>query len=322
MLKTARAKSLLPQLEKLIVQLTELAHQTAAQPLLGRTHGQPAIPTTVGKELANVIYRLQDRQHKFTESPLCGKLNGAIGNYNAHAIAYPEIDWPTVSKQFVASLGLIWLPYTTQIAPHDDIVDYCDALRHINSILINFASDIWGYIALGYFKQRPQTQEVGSSTMPHKVNPIDFENAEANLSLANSLLQHFSQHLLNARWQRDLRDSSLLRNLSVAIGHSLLAWKNLERGINQLSLDVKSLNAALDSHWEILAEAIQTVLRRYRSELPYERLKALTRGRQLHQQTLHEFIRHLDLPEEARQRLLDLSPHTYLGYAIALGKNI
>lgn len=322
MLKSARAEALLPKMETLIKQLSDFAHKTAHQALLGRTHGQPAIPTTVGKEFANVVYRLRQQHQHFSETSLCGKLNGAIGNYSAHRIAYPPIDWPTVSQKFVESLGLTWLPYTTQIAPHDDIVHYCDHLRHFNSILINLASDLWGYIAQGYFVQQSPAQEVGSSTMPHKINPIDFENAEANLSLANSLLQHFSQHLLQSRWQRDLRDSSLLRNLAVAIAHSLLAWKNLLRGLNQLRVDTQQLDETLAAHWEILAEAIQTVLRRYHSELPYERLKALTRGKRLDQKTLHAFIHSLNIPEEARQRLLSLTPQNYLGYAIELAETI
>jgi len=306
----------------LVQRFTELAHQTAEQALLGRTHGQPAIPTTVGKEFANVVWRLRRHHTQFAGISLCGKCNGAIGNYSAHSIAYPEVDWPSVSQQFVESLGLSWLPYTTQIAPHDDIAQYCDALRHFNSILINFSSDIWGYIALGYFKQQPRAQEVGSSTMPHKVNPIDFENAEANLSLANSLFQHLSQHLLHTRWQRDLRDSTLLRNLSVALAHSLLAWKNILRGLENLSLDTQSLNDALETHWEVLAEAIQTVLRRYQSELPYERLKTLTRGKRLDQATLHDFIKHLEIPDHVKQQLLSLTPQRYLGYAVNLAKKL
>lgn len=321
-LKNTRITSLLPVMNTLIEQLTTLAHQTATQPMLGRTHGQPAIPTTLGKEFANLVWRLRKQRTEFADIALWGKLNGAIGNYNAYAIAYPQIDWAAVSKQFVEGLRLQWLPFTTQIAPHDDIARYCDQLRQFNNILINFSSDIWGYIALGYFKQKIMPQEVGSSTMPHKINPIDFENAESNLTLANSLLQHFSNYLLQSRWQRDLRDSTLLRNLGVALAHSLLAWKNMIQGLANLEVDSEQLNQALDNHWEILAEAIQTVMRRHQQKFPYEQLKALTRGKNLSPETLRHFIQTLSLPEAVRQELLALTPQTYLGYAIALGEAI
>jgi adenylosuccinate lyase len=322
MLQTSRNEILIPQMQALIEQLALFAYQAAEQPLLARTHGQPATPTTVGKEFANIVYRLRQYYRQFKNIALAGKFNGAVGNYNAHVIAYPTINWITFSQQFVESFYLQWLPYTTQIAPHDDIADYCDTLKHFNNILITLARDCWGYIALGYFKQSLNSQEVGSSTMPHKINPINFENAEANLSLANSLLQHFSSQLLQTRWQRDLRDSSLLRNIGVAIAHSLLAWKNIQQGLSKLSLDTEQLNAALESHWEVLAEAIQTVLRRYNSELPYERLKTLTRGQRLDAQSLQAFIATLDIPEAARQQLSNLTPQTYLGYAVNLGKAI
>jgi adenylosuccinate lyase len=320
MLKEARETCFLPILQQLIEQLKSLAKDYACNAMLARTHGQPAIATTMGKELANFLSRITRQLEHYAKIPILGKFNGAIGNYNAHRIAYPDIYWPEISKQFVESLGLTWNPYTTQIEPHDYIAEYCDGLRRINTILINLCADIWGYIALGYFKQKSKIQETGSSTMPHKVNPIDFENAEGNLCLANSLYQHLANTLPNSRWQRDLRDSTLLRNLGVALAYSLIGYKNLRAGLEKITLDETKLQEDLNQHWEILAEAIQTVLRRYGTQLPYEQLKQLTRGKKLDKTKLHQFINGLDLPQEVKEKLLNLTPANYLGYAIELAQ--
>ena len=322
MLKEAGENCLTPSIQTLIKQLKSLAQNYAAHPMLARTHGQAAVPTTMGKELANFVARLTIQLEQFSEVKLRGKFNGAIGNYNAHRIAYPDINWPEISKQFVESLGLTWNPYTTQIESHDSIANYCDALKHINTILINLSADMWGYISLGYFKQKSKAEETGSSTMPHKINPIDFENAEGNLSLANSLYEHFSRTLPVSRWQRDLRDSTLLRNLGVALAHSLIGYKSLLSGLEKIELDTAKLTEDLNQHWEILSEAIQTVLRRYGSEMPYEKLKALTRGKKINQESLHQFIHGLDLPEKIKQQLLELTPSNYLGYAIELAQQL
>lgn len=322
MLQTARTQCVLPQMDELITQLKQFAHQYATQPMLARTHGQPATPTTLGKEFANVVARLQRQQQQFIAVTPLGKFNGAVGNYNAHLVTYPNIDWPAISQQFVERLGLTWNAYTTQIEPHDYIAEYCDALARFNNVLIDLSADIWSYISINYFKQQSIAGEVGSSTMPHKINPIDFENAEGNLSLANALLQHFASHLPRSRWQRDLRDSTLLRNIGVAIAHTSIAYQSLLKGLNKIVPDTKLISTDLNQHWEILAEAIQTVLRRYRVETPYEKLKALTRGQTITQQSIQDFIQSLELPEAVKTALLQLTPHTYIGHAITLAKNL
>ncbi len=322
MLKEARENCLIPCIKKLIAKLKSLAKDYASHAMLARTHGQAAVPTTMGKELANFAFRLNVQLEQFSEVSIRGKFNGAIGNYNAHRIAYPALSWPEIAKQFVTSLNLTWNPYTTQIEPHDYIAEYCDALKRINSILINLSADIWSYISLGYFKQKSKEQETGSSTMPHKINPIDFENAEGNFSLANCLYHHFSIKLPISRWQRDLRDSTLLRNLGVALAHNLIGYKSLQSGLEKIAIDETKLTEDLDQHWEILSEAIQTVLRKHGAEMPYEQLKALTRGKKLDKETLHQFIHQLKLPNAAKQQLLDLTPFNYLGYASELAKTI
>ena len=302
--------------------LSDLSVLHAGQPMLSRTHGQSATPTTLGKELANVVARLK-RQLKVAETvrPL-GKMNGAVGNYNAHHIAYPEVDWPQLSKQFVTSLGIEWNPYTTQIEPHDYMAEYFDAIARLNQILVDFARDIWSYISLGYFKQRMIDGEVGSSTMPHKVNPIDFENAEGNFGLANALLSHLAQKLPVSRWQRDLTDSTVLRNMGVALGYSLLGLVSLKRGIAKLEVSADPINEDLEASWEVLGEAVQTMMRRYGVPEPYEKLKALTRGQQLGPEALRDFIRSLEIPDHAKERLVSLTPATYTGYAAELADGI
>ena len=302
--------------------LSDLSVLHAGQPMLSRTHGQSATPTTLGKELANVVARLK-RQLKVAETvrPL-GKMNGAVGNYNAHHIAYPEVDWPQLSKQFVTSLGIEWNPYTTQIEPHDYMAEYFDAIARLNQILVDFARDIWSYISLGYFKQRMVDGEVGSSTMPHKVNPIDFENAEGNFGLANALLNHLAQKLPVSRWQRDLTDSTVLRNMGVALGYSLLGLISLKRGIAKLEVSADPINEDLEASWEVLGEAVQTMMRRYGVPEPYEKLKALTRGQQLGPEALRDFILALEIPDHAKERLVSLTPATYTGYAAELADGI
>ncbi|MDQ8039143.1 MAG: adenylosuccinate lyase [Rickettsiella sp.] len=322
MLKETREKYLLSSIEKLIDKLKKLAKELANFPMLARTHGQAAIPTTMGKELANFAYRLMRQKQQFAHVEILGKFNGAVGNYNAHCIAYPKINWQRISKKFVEKLGLTWNPYTTQIEPHDYIAEYCDALKRINTILINLCADMWGYISLGYFTQKLKAEETGSSTMPHKINPIDFENAEGNLSLANSLNEHFARILPNSRWQRDLRDSTLLRNLGVGFTHSLIAYKNLLNGLEKIDIDESKLSADLNQHWEILAEAIQTILRKNGTKMPYEKLKKLTRGKKMDEKMLHQFIHQIKLSEEVKQQLLKLVPANYLGYASKLAKEI
>jgi adenylosuccinate lyase len=322
MLSEARAKVLLPQLDALIGQLRTLAHAHAGLPMLARTHGQTASPTTVGKELANVVARLDRQRGVLAGLPMPGKLNGAVGNYNAHVAAYPEVDWPALSQRFVRSLGLDWQAYTTQIEPHDGIAELCDALKRSNTIAIDLCRDVWGYISLGYFKQAVKAGEVGSSTMPHKVNPIDFENAEGNFGISNALLEHFAAKLPISRWQRDLTDSTVLRALGTAFGHALVGFDALLRGLNKLSANPERLAADLDAAWEVLAEAVQTVMRRHGLPNPYEQLKALTRGRGIDQASLREFIASLDLPADARQRLLEMTPAGYIGLAERLAKAI
>ncbi|MDZ4812402.1 MAG: adenylosuccinate lyase [Pseudomonadota bacterium] len=318
MLSRARSEVMQPALQTLLSALQALAHEHAAQPMLARTHGQSASPTTLGKEIANVAARLdrQLRQLEVWQSP--GKINGAVGNYNAHAIAYPEVDWPLFAQRFVEDLGLSFNAHTTQIEPHDGIAEVCDIMRRINTILIDFCRDLWGYVSLGYFKQTLKPGEVGSSTMPHKVNPIDFENAEGNFGIANALLGHFSEKLPISRWQRDLTDSTVLRALGVAFGHGLIALDSLSRGLLKLSVNSARLNQDLEANWEVLAEAVQTVMRRHGLPEPYEQLKALTRGQGISQQSLQDFIGGLDLPEDAKQRLLKLTPATYIGLAASL----
>ncbi|HEV2680676.1 MAG TPA: adenylosuccinate lyase [Rhodanobacter sp.] len=322
MLRDAREQVLLPQFDAVIAQLRALAHANAALPLLSRTHGQTASPSTLGKEIANVVARLQRQRKQLAAVEISGKINGAVGNYNAHAITYPEVNWPAFSQRFVESLGLDYNPYTTQIEPHDSVAEYCDAVRRANIILIDLARDIWGYISLGYFKQTLKAGEVGSSTMPHKVNPIDFENAEGNFGLANALLGHFAEKLPISRWQRDLTDSTVLRALGTAFGHSLVALESLKKGLGKLTVNADRLGSDLDASWEVLAEAVQTVMRRYGLPEPYEQLKALTRGQGITKDSMRTFITGLDLPADAKQRLLDLTPGGYIGLAESLAKDI
>ncbi len=322
MLRDARDRVLLPALDGVIARLRDLAHTHATQPMLSRTHGQTASPTTLGKEIANVVARLQRQRKQFAGVELGGKINGAVGNYNAHAIAYPEVDWPALSKRFVEALGLEWNAYTTQIEPHDGIAELSDAIRRANTVLIDFCRDVWGYISLGYFRQTLKAGEIGSSTMPHKVNPIDFENAEGNFGVANALFVHFAEKLPISRWQRDLTDSTVLRALGTAFGHTQIALDSLLRGIGKLSVDGAKLDADLDASWEVLAEAVQTVMRRYGLPEPYEQLKALTRGQGITRESMQVFIESLALPADARQRLLALTPATYTGLAAKLAATI
>jgi len=322
MLRDAREQVLLPMFEGVITQLRELSHANAALPILSRTHGQTASPSTLGKEIANVVARLQRQRKQLAAVEISGKINGAVGNYNAHAITYPEVDWQQFSQRFIESLGLEVNAYTTQIEPHDGVAEYCDAVRRANIILIDLARDIWGYISLGYFKQTLKAGEVGSSTMPHKVNPIDFENAEGNFGLANALLGHFAEKLPISRWQRDLTDSTVLRALGTAFGHTLIALESLKKGLGKLTVNADRLAADLDASWEVLAEAVQTVMRRYGLPEPYEQLKALTRGQGITRESMHTFVSCLDLPADAKQRLLALTPGSYIGLADELAKAI
>jgi adenylosuccinate lyase len=322
MLSAARTDVLLPYMDKLISALTELSHELAAIPMLCRTHGQLASPSTLGKEMANVVYRLRRQQHQFSSVQIMGKVNGAVGNYNAHFSAYPELNWADIAKNFVESLGIEFNPYTIQIEPHDYIAEYFDAVARFNTILIDFNRDVWGYISLGYFKQKTIEGEVGSSTMPHKVNPIDFENSEGNLGIANALLHHLSNKLPVSRWQRDLTDSTVLRNLGVGIAHSIIAYSSTLRGIGKLEANPQRLKEELDNSWEVLAEPIQTVMRRHGIEKPYEKLKELTRGQAITPETLKEFINHLEIPPQAKQHLLQMTPENYVGNAIEQAKNI
>lgn len=323
MLKAARDEVVLPTLDATISKLTELAHQFAEVPMMARTHGQPATPSTMGKELANVVYRLQRQRQQIAQQDMLGKINGAVGNFNAHLVAYPDVAWEGLAKRFVEGLGLTYNPYTIQIEPHDYMAEFFHSLSRVNTILIDLARDIWGYISLGYFKQKVVAGEVGSSTMPHKVNPIDFENAEGNFGLANALLLHLAEKLPVSRWQRDLTDSTVLRNMGVAVGYGALGFKALMRGLNKLEINPPALAADLNQAWELLAEPIQTVMRRYGVENPYEQLKELTRGRDgITQQTLASFIQSLAIPEAEKQRLLALSPAEYLEKATELARRI
>jgi adenylosuccinate lyase len=321
MVRGAREEVMLPMLTKVKTRLRELAHEHAELPMLSRTHGQPASPTTLGKEMANFAWRLRNARDRIIHIPISGKINGAVGNYNAHRVAYPDFDWEKFANDFVDRLGLELNPYTTQIEPHDALAELLDAFARANTILIDLNRDIWGYISLGYFTQRVKEGEVGSSTMPHKVNPIDFENSEGNLGLANAMLRHLSEKLPVSRWQRDLTDSTALRNLGVAFGHSLLAWDACLRGLGKLAANPVALARDLDDAWEVLAEPIQTVMRRFGLPEPYEQLKALTRGKgHMSGEDLRGFIAGLDLPEPAKAQLLALTPATYIGKAAELAK--
>jgi len=322
MLKEARDQVLLPRLDALIARLKTLAHANADVPMMSRTHGQPATPTTLGKEIANFVYRLQRQRLRFSAVTIEGKINGAVGNFNAHQVAYPQVDWPMLGARFVESLGLTWNPYTTQIEPHDWNAEYFDTLARVNTILIDLCRDFWGYISLGYFRQRVVAGEVGSSTMPHKVNPIDFENGEGNLGLANALLRFLADKLPISRWQRDLTDSTVLRNVGVAASHSLIAWRSIERGLERVDVDRERLAADLDANWELLAEPIQTVMRRFGVENAYEQLKSLTRGQRIDATALRSFIAGLAIPDEAKKALLELSPATYTGVAARLAREV
>ena len=322
MLKEGRDDIVVPALQAIHVQLTAMAAEFADVAMLARTHGQTASPTTVGKEMANVAYRLQRQLASITAVPLLGKINGAVGNYNAHISAYPDLDWPAISQAFIESLGLEFNPYTTQIEPHDYMAELFDGLARSNTILIDFARDIWGYISLGYFKQKTIAGEVGSSTMPHKVNPIDFENAEGNLGIANALYGHLSAKLPVSRWQRDLTDSTVLRNMGVGLGYSMIAYASLDKGIGKLQLNKERLGVDLDAAWEVLAEPIQTVMRRYGIEEPYEKLKALTRGNVIDQATIQAFIDTLEIPQEAKTALKAMTPASYVGNAVQQAKDI
>jgi adenylosuccinate lyase len=322
MLREARDAVLLPAIGRLHAWLVAQAHAHAAVPMLSRTHGQPASPTTLGKELANVAARLARARDAFAAVPVLGKINGAVGNFNAHVAAYPDIDWRAQSRRFVESLGLAYNAYTIQIEPHDWIAEYCDALARIDTVLIDFCRDAWGYVSLGYFRQRVVAGEVGSSTMPHKVNPIDFENGEGNLGIANALLRHFAEKLPVSRWQRDLTDSTVLRNVGVALAHALLAFKSIERGLARVAPDPARMAEDLDGNWEVLGEAVQTVMRRYGVPNAYERLKDLTRGQRVDAEGLARFVATLPLPEDVRTRLAALKPHEYVGLARELAGEV
>ena len=323
MLQAARSDVLLPAIDKLITRLRGQAHALAAVPMLARTHGQTASPTTVGKEIANVVARLTHARARIADVKLLAKMNGAVGNYNAHLAAYPEFDWESFSRRVVETqLGLTFNPYTIQIEPHDCMAELFDAITRANTILIDWSRDVWGYISLGYFKQRTKAGEIGSSTMPHKVNPIDFENAEGNFGLANALLTHLSQKLPISRWQRDLTDSTVLRNMGVALGYAVLGYDSLLRGLEKLEVNTDALAADLDGAWEVLAEPIQTVMRRYNLPNPYERLKELTRGKTITHEAISAFIQTLEIPPAERDRLLAMTPGSYTGHAARLAQRI
>ncbi|WAD27604.1 adenylosuccinate lyase [Pseudomonadaceae bacterium T75] len=323
MLREGRDEVLLPLMRQLAESIRALAVQFADVPMLSRTHGQPASPTTLGKELANVVYRLERQIAQVAAVPLLGKINGAVGNYNAHLSAYPDIDWEANAREFIENdLGLAWNPYTTQIEPHDYIAELFDAVARFNTILIDFDRDIWGYISLGYFKQKTVAGEIGSSTMPHKVNPIDFENSEGNLGIANAILQHLASKLPISRWQRDLTDSTVLRNLGVGFAHSVIAYEASLKGIGKLELNTARIAEDLDNCWEVLAEPVQTVMRRYAVENAYEKLKDLTRGKGITPDALQAFIDGLDIPAEAKAELRQLTPAGYIGNAVAQAKRI
>ena len=322
MLTEGRNQVLLTQMDQIIEHMKQLAREHAEQPMLSRTHGQPASPTTMGKELANVAYRLQRQREQVAAVKLLGKINGAVGNYNAHLSAYPDFDWPGFAQNFIESLGIEFNPYTIQIEPHDYMAELFDAIARFNTILIDISRDIWGYISLGYFKQKTVAGEIGSSTMPHKVNPIDFENAEGNLGVANALFDHLAMKLPISRWQRDLTDSTVLRTLGMGFAHSSIAYQSALRGLGKLDINPDALQRDLDNNWEVLAEPVQTVMRRYGIEQPYEKLKELTRGKSVDQQAMRAFVEKLDIPQEAKDRLIAMSPANYIGNAIEQAKNI
>ncbi len=322
MLREARIDAILPQCDEVIAAISQLASSMASQPMLSRTHGQTASPTTVGKEMANIAYRLKRQRNQISDVVLMGKINGAVGNYNAHISAYPDVDWADFAEKFIHDLGLTVNPYTIQIEPHDYIAELFDAQARFNTIVLDFARDIWSYISLGYFKQKTVTGEVGSSTMPHKVNPIDFENAEGNVGIANALFNHMASKLPVSRWQRDLTDSTVLRNLGVGIAHTSIANQSLLLGISKLELNSQRIDEDLNNSWEVLAEPIQTVMRRYGIENPYEKLKALTRGQQINAETIHEFVNTLEIPDNAKQSLLNLTPSKYTGIAEQLANDL
>jgi adenylosuccinate lyase len=322
MLKQGLEFVMLPEMKEVLEQIKQLAHTHHDQPMLSRTHGQTASPSTMGKEMANVAARLERQIKQIEAVELLGKINGAVGNYNAHISAYPEIDWQAFAKQFVESLGLTWNPYTTQIEPHDYIAELYDAIARYNTILIDFDRDVWGYISMGFFKQKTVAGEIGSSTMPHKVNPIDFENSEGNLGIANAIMQHLAAKLPISRWQRDLTDSTVLRNLGVGLAHSMIAYQATLKGISKLEINSQRLAEDLNNAWEVLAEPIQTVMRRYGIEKPYEKLKELTRGKDIDADTIAAFIDGLDMPKEAKDSLKALSPASYIGNAVEQAKSI
>ncbi|RDH86342.1 MAG: adenylosuccinate lyase [endosymbiont of Escarpia spicata] len=322
MLREGRGQVLLPQMDEVIAAIRTIAHELADQPMLCRTHGQPASPSTMGKEMANVVYRLHRQREQIANLQMLAKINGAVGNYNAHLSAYPEVDWPGFAKDFIESLGLDWNPYTIQIEPHDYIAELFDATARFNTILIDFCRDIWSYISLGYFKQKTIAGEVGSSTMPHKVNPIDFENGEGNLGIANALFGHLAAKLPISRWQRDLTDSTVLRNLGVGIAHTSIALQSIMRGISKLEANGDAMLQDLEGNWEVLAEPIQTVMRRYGIEKPYEKLKELTRGQRITPEDLQRFIKGLEIPEEAKVSLKNMTPMSYIGNAVQQAEKI
>ena len=322
MLREGRAEIFLKQAQQIIDAIRALAHEHADKPMLSRTHGQTASPTTLGKEMANVVYRLERQKDQIANIPLMGKINGAVGNYNAHISAYPDIDWEEFAQAFVESLGLTWNPYTIQIEPHDYMAELFDGMARFNTILIDYCRDIWSYISIGYFKQKTVAGEVGSSTMPHKVNPIDFENGEGNFGIANAIFGHLASKLPVSRWQRDLTDSTVLRNMGVGIAYTSVAIQSVLKGISKLEADAKRLADDLDANWEVLAEPIQTVMRRYGIEKPYEKLKELTRGHRVDQAGMQAFVDGLDLPDDAKAELKKLTPGTYIGNAIDQAKKI
>lgn len=322
MLRDGISQVLLPDMNNIVTALTALAKSAAEVPMLSRTHGQTASPSTIGKEIANVVARLQRQLKLIGQVEYLGKTNGAVGNYNAHMSAYPDVDWQANAQAFVTSLGLTWNPYTTQIEPHDYMAELFDAIARFNTILLDFDRDIWGYISLGYFKQKTIAGEVGSSTMPHKVNPIDFENSEGNLGLANAVFQHLAAKLPVSRWQRDLTDSTVLRNMGVGAGYSLIAYQSSLKGIGKLQLNEQRIAQDLDNSWEVLAEPIQTVMRRYGIEKPYEKLKELTRGQDMSKEVIQAFVETLDMPDQAKQALLALTPANYIGNAVSQAQAI
>ena len=320
MVKELRDRHLLPAMKKIINKLQLLAKKYAAIPMLARTHGQIATPTTMGKELANFVARLKKQYQQCAQIKISAKFNGTVGNFNAHVVAFPNFDWLKISRNFVRKFGLNWNLYTTQIEPHDYLAELSDSIKRFNHILIGLSRDVWGYVAIGYFKQKMVMTEVGSSVMPHKINPIDFENAEGNLGVANALFQHFSDKLLISRWQRDLSDSTVLRNIGASFAYSIIAYKSLNKGLNKLAINHEKINQELNQHWEVLAEVIQTTMRRFGIKNSYEALKKITRGYKVTRKTIHNFIRTLPLPKSAKQKLLKLTPATYLGLAIILAK--